>query len=459
MSVDGVVAPARRRGRPPRSDLPETRRKQIVRAAYAVLVDKGYDRTSIADIARAAQVGHGTVYRYFADKRDLLDHVFDYAVAKTVAALDLNGFTQEDVGDFEQSLELIEVFGWRLFGLVDTDPGILKLITVESSAIDPELRYRVVGMLSALDAAMGLLFDTASPAWAQTADPRVSATFGHVMLAMVGPGLVMSLTGDLDATHRQRCLDTISAIANRGLLSSVGSDRPVLGPLATQHELVAPSVSASEDVASTPTGVVRRRSELYAAAWSLFLERGYRDVDVSDITARASVSQGTFYNYFTSKRAVLDLIVAEVHDGLIEVVSGAPDPVEASDQAAFVAALHGLLTRVIGFIARQGPKMSFVALTAPGVDQQAFTTAVSGFVRLGDRVAAMLHRARGRGWIREDVDLHVAGQAVACCVVAAVLPALLDEAHAVDVDVSAQVCSYYLLGGMRAAAQVAPPVS
>ena len=53
-----------------------------------------------------------------------------------------------------------------------------------------------------------------------------------------------------------------------------------------------------------------RTAQLYAAAIDLFIERGYRDVDVTDITARCGVSHGTFYNYFRSKRDVLESIQA-----------------------------------------------------------------------------------------------------------------------------------------------------
>ena len=272
-------------------------------SAYAVLTDRGYDRTSIADIARHAQIGHGTVYRYFADKRELLDHVFDHAVAKLITAVNVGSLTSAQLAGFEQSLALIEVFGWRLFSLIDADPGMLTLITVQSSAIDPELRYRVVGMISALDAAMSVAFDTASPDWAAATDPMVRATFGRMMLAMSGPGVMSSLSpATQDRAHRQRCLDTVTAIADRGLLTAASPETadaegstaatasttsaPAAGWGATGSSPAgtaeAPSTVAEEPGSASAAAVVqRRRSQLYAAAWELFVQRGYRDVDVA----------------------------------------------------------------------------------------------------------------------------------------------------------------------------------
>jgi AcrR family transcriptional regulator len=53
----------------------QDRADSILRAAKTVFSEKGYEGSSIADIARAADVSDGLVYRYFRNKRDLLYHV------------------------------------------------------------------------------------------------------------------------------------------------------------------------------------------------------------------------------------------------------------------------------------------------------------------------------------------------------------------------------------------------
>jgi AcrR family transcriptional regulator len=460
------TTPSGQRGRPAQSGLPEARRKQIVRAAYAVLIDKGYERTSIADIARHAQLGHGTVYRYFSGKRELLDHVFDYAVAKTVRALDLSALTEAEVSGFEQSLTLIDLFGWRLFTMIDDDPGILKLITVESSAIDPELRYRVVGMLSAMDAAMALLFDSVSPQWAQSAPADTRRTVGHMMLGMVGPGLVMSLTTESNTELRTSCLATVTAIADRGLLGEAESkSASAVDPGAHSTRTPAPRAltptnpgsAVGSTVSDQPTDpAARRRAELYSAAWDLFLERGYRDVDVADITARATVSQGTFYNYFANKRAVLEAMMTEALAGVTAAMVDGLDVGAITTREQFAAEFGAFVRRVIAYIVARGPAMSFVALTAPGVDNEAFATALSGFAGLSSEVSVFLAAGRTRGWLRRDIDLDIGAQAVVSCLAAAVLPVLLDEGQYLDVEDTAGVCASYLMDGMRAAVLIEP---
>ncbi|HZP42872.1 MAG TPA: helix-turn-helix domain-containing protein [Candidatus Binatia bacterium] len=66
-----TAAPAHRPGKP-LTPQAERRRDQILEAALAVMSRKGFDRTSIADIAGRARVARATVYQHFADKRDVL---------------------------------------------------------------------------------------------------------------------------------------------------------------------------------------------------------------------------------------------------------------------------------------------------------------------------------------------------------------------------------------------------
>ncbi|OKY74347.1 MAG: hypothetical protein BM485_13875 [Desulfobulbaceae bacterium DB1] len=68
-------------------------RKAILRAAVRLFGDEGYERTSIAALARAAGVGKGTIYNYFQTKSEIflafcedeLDHVYAEVAEKSRA--------------------------------------------------------------------------------------------------------------------------------------------------------------------------------------------------------------------------------------------------------------------------------------------------------------------------------------------------------------------------------------
>jgi TetR/AcrR family transcriptional regulator, fatty acid metabolism regulator protein len=51
------------------------RYETILAAASRAFAEKGYEETSITEIARAAEVSDGLIYKYFSNKRDLLEHV------------------------------------------------------------------------------------------------------------------------------------------------------------------------------------------------------------------------------------------------------------------------------------------------------------------------------------------------------------------------------------------------
>ena len=68
-----------------RRALTEERRKQILDAAAQVFAEKGFDRATIADIARAAGVAEGSIYNYFKNKGDLLVSIPRQAVELPLA--------------------------------------------------------------------------------------------------------------------------------------------------------------------------------------------------------------------------------------------------------------------------------------------------------------------------------------------------------------------------------------
>jgi AcrR family transcriptional regulator len=60
----------------------------ILGAATRVFAEKGYATASITEIAQAADISDGLIYKYFANKRDLLEHVLQSFYERTIAALE-----------------------------------------------------------------------------------------------------------------------------------------------------------------------------------------------------------------------------------------------------------------------------------------------------------------------------------------------------------------------------------
>jgi AcrR family transcriptional regulator len=78
--------PAATPGRPLRRDA-ERNRQRILDAARGLVAEVGLD-ISHDDVARAADVGVGTVYRRFPDKQKLIEELFDERVDQIIALVD-----------------------------------------------------------------------------------------------------------------------------------------------------------------------------------------------------------------------------------------------------------------------------------------------------------------------------------------------------------------------------------
>ena len=191
-----------------------------------------------------------------------------------------------------------------------------------------------------------------------------------------------------------------------------------------------------------------RAGQLFDAACELFAERGYHDVDVTDIASHVGVSSGTFYNYYANKRALLDAIMRTQMDEYAKAIGRIEDGA-VSTRGEFISAFEHMLRRTLVLIAANPQLSSFVALTAPGVDRDAYNVAMQGFGALSSQFSEFFEHGMNRGWVRDDVSMVVAGRAAASCLIMAVSPLLLGDRVDLDVDEVAPIMATYLLGGMR----------
>ncbi len=56
---------------------PDTRKQEILSGALSVFAKKGYDKTTISDIARELGISQGLCYRYYASKEEIYDAALD----------------------------------------------------------------------------------------------------------------------------------------------------------------------------------------------------------------------------------------------------------------------------------------------------------------------------------------------------------------------------------------------
>lgn len=66
---------------------PEERRQEIIDTAMMLFYERGYEKTSITDIAKAMHVAQGLCYRYFPSKEVLFDTAIDQLAGRIVSGM------------------------------------------------------------------------------------------------------------------------------------------------------------------------------------------------------------------------------------------------------------------------------------------------------------------------------------------------------------------------------------
>ncbi|MGH3723998.1 MAG: TetR/AcrR family transcriptional regulator [Mycobacterium sp.] len=431
-----------RRGRPPVSGLADKRRQQIVDAAFVAFTENGYEQTSMADIAARAGMGQGTVYRYVEGKREVLDLVFDNAVERLFTTLALDDLLDVVGGTagIEERNDIIMEGGRRLYGLVDREPELLKLLTVQSAAADKELKQRVLGIQSMLDSYVQRGLELGREAGWMPEDSQDHAVLARLLPSLVLPGFVLSLSRHDNPSTRERFVSSASQIAMAGILQEgVGADTDVEhvveGPIEPQR---VPTANAAD-----------RRNALLDAALECFMRDGYHAVGVHEIVERLGVSHGTFYNYYQNKRDLLDaLIVREISS----LESALPRPVARIEslrdiESALVQGFQGAMEAVAGRL----PVLIFVCTEASGVDPEALQSITQFFRYAAVRCEQNVYSMIGADRINPSIDTEFLGQAFVSLVVGAVTLVVDDEGRADNIGEYARTITRFLLYGVNSA--------
>jgi AcrR family transcriptional regulator len=143
------------------------------------------------------------------------------------------------------------------------------------------------------------------------------------------------------------------------------------------------------------------RQALLEAAWTLFHDKGFHDTTIEEITERADVAKGTFFNYFPSKDAVLGELAlwrcSQLHEAL-DVGRGAPE----SPTARIKLLLYLLHEQMLGDW--QLLQQAFASRLAKPPTSQHQTRR-----RLASLFTALVKEAQACGEIRADVEAEMVG--------------------------------------------------
>ena len=148
------------------------RRSQILRAARAIFIERGYLAARVEDVAKRADLSKGAVYFYFKSKREIFDALVDEENQATLSYLSA---AREDPRPAH--LKLIEL-GWRYldyFAGLKSPPRFFLLMS-EMAIRDEDVRERVTAIHDRfVDETSALIGEGIAAGHFKPVDPRAAA--------------------------------------------------------------------------------------------------------------------------------------------------------------------------------------------------------------------------------------------------------------------------------------------
>src|SRR5262249_25045130 len=177
------------------------RREQILAAATRAFARSGFAATSLDDVAAAAGVSRGILYRHFASKADLYRAVLDRACARLVAAVGEGEYTPDSVD--------------ALVAAAVADPDGFRLL-FQHAAREPEFRQQMDAFRRNMVAVAyrQLAQMIPDPSWARWAAHLAPMLTVEAIMAWLDVGL----------TDREQAADRIRQVLGGVILAAGGVD-------------------------------------------------------------------------------------------------------------------------------------------------------------------------------------------------------------------------------------------
>jgi len=133
--VSQTATTSKRKSRPRWKRRKDARHGEIVAAALELFVERGYEATKLADVARRAGVTKGTLYLYFDSKEALFKAVVRETIVPVIAQGEVTA--QSFTGSARDLFERLVREYWRLVG--ETSISSIPRLMIAEAGNFPEL--------------------------------------------------------------------------------------------------------------------------------------------------------------------------------------------------------------------------------------------------------------------------------------------------------------------------------
>jgi len=284
---DRKLQPGRRL---PPDQVARNQRERLFAALVAVVAERGYEATRVADLLDLSGVSRSAFYEHFGDKEDCLLAALDAFVGPTIAAIANVNTGSEPLGE-DQARIAFEA----IVRLIVAQPATSRMCFVEIYAAGPRAVERVDRTTGTLQDFVGATLHQ-MPGREEMPPEIVRAVFGGLR-KIIHTRLYRREEGDL--------IELVPQMWDWSL-SYLPPPTPLRRPRSR------PPASAGRPEGYDPAERILR------ALASVVAEKGYPAMTVNDVAKRASISLSTFYAHFADKE---EAMLAAVDSGSAQMLA------------------------------------------------------------------------------------------------------------------------------------------
>lgn len=282
---DRKLRPGRRL---PAEEVARNQRERLFAAMVAVVADKGYEATRVADLLELSGVSRSAFYEHFKDKEECLLAALDEFVGPTITAIAGRG---DQPPSEAQARAAFDAF----IGLTVEQAAAARMCFVEIYAAGPRA---VAEIDSSIDAFQDFVAETLEQMPGRKGMPP------ELVRALVG-GLRKIIHTRLYRGEEEELVELVPQMWNWGLA------------------YLPPPVPLRRPRAKPPSDGERARGydpaeRILRALASVIAEKGYGATTIGDVAARASISLSTFYANFADKE---EAMIAAVDSGSAQMLA------------------------------------------------------------------------------------------------------------------------------------------
>jgi TetR/AcrR family fatty acid metabolism transcriptional regulator len=156
----------------------EDKSLRILDAAIRIFARKGFYNSTIADVAKVAEVAEGTIYLYFKNKDDLLISIFEHSMDLFIAE------AQKELEGVTDPKEKLQRFIALHLKLVQKNPELAQVLQIELRQSSKFMKeYEAGKLIDYLNVVRGILEDgQAQGVFRKGLEPRIlrRAIFGCI---------------------------------------------------------------------------------------------------------------------------------------------------------------------------------------------------------------------------------------------------------------------------------------